>query len=293
VDAPTGDEEQTHVGKPIPQRPLDARLGARDMVAPARSAARAARKVPEIILAFWLAKLLTTALGEATSDYLVYHYDKYKAVEAGFVALAIALGLQFLVRRYVAWVYWLAVLMVAVFGTMAADVVHLVLGVPYLNSTIGFAIALAVIFAVWYLSERTLSIHSIYTPRRELFYWATVMTTFALGTAAGDLAAITFRLGYLDAGILFAIVIAIPALAWRFAHLNPIVAFWFAYIVTRPLGASFADWFGKPVNLRGLGYGDGPVVAVLTVALVALVAYLAITRADVKPEGAHPAPLGR
>jgi uncharacterized membrane-anchored protein len=249
--------------------------------------------VPEIILAFWLAKLLTTALGEATSDYLVYHYDKYKAVEAGFVALAIALGLQFLVRRYVAWVYWLAVLMVAVFGTMAADVVHLVLGVPYLNSTIGFAIALAVIFAVWYLSERTLSIHSIYTPRRELFYWATVMTTFALGTAAGDLAAITFRLGYLDAGILFAIVIAIPALAWRFAHLNPIVAFWFAYIVTRPLGASFADWFGKPVNLRGLGYGDGPVVAVLTVALVALVAYLAITRADVKPEGAHPAPLGR
>ncbi|HEY7984195.1 MAG TPA: hypothetical protein VID73_08505 [Ktedonobacterales bacterium] len=281
------------MGKPIPQRPLDARLGARDMVAPARSAAGAARKVPEIILAFWLAKLLTTALGEATSDYLVYHYDKYKAVEAGFVALAIALGLQFLVRRYVAWVYWLAVLMVAVFGTMAADVVHLVLGVPYLNSTIGFAIALAVIFAVWYLSERTLSIHSIYTPRRELFYWATVMTTFALGTAAGDLAAITFRLGYLDAGILFAIVIAIPALAWRFAHLNPIVAFWFAYIVTRPLGASFADWFGKPVNLRGLGYGDGPVVAVLTVALVALVAYLAITRADVKPEGAHPAPLGR
>ncbi|HEV2236320.1 MAG TPA: hypothetical protein VGR57_06620 [Ktedonobacterales bacterium] len=278
------------MGKPIPQRPLEARLNA---VTPARPAARAARKVPEIILAFWVAKLLTTALGEATSDYLVYHYDKYKAVEAGFVALVIALGLQLLVRRYIAWVYWLAVLMVAVFGTMAADVVHLVLLVPYLNSTIGFAIALAVIFGVWYLSERTLSIHSIYTPRRELFYWATVMTTFALGTAAGDMTAYTLRLGFLDSAILFAVVIAIPAVAWRFAHLNPIVAFWFAYIVTRPLGASFADWFGKARDVSGLGYGDGPVVAVLLALLVAVVAYLAITRADVKPEGAHPAPLGR
>jgi uncharacterized membrane-anchored protein len=281
------------VGKPIPQRPLDARLGPRDAVASARPAVRTARKVPEIILAFWLAKLLTTALGEATSDYLIYHYDKYRAVEVCFVALALALGLQFAVRRYMAWVYWLAVLMVAIFGTMAADVVHIVLLVPYLTSTIGFAIALAVIFAVWYLSERTLSIHSIYTPRRELFYWATVMTTFALGTAAGDLTAIHYQLGYLASGVLFAVAIMIPALAWRFARLNPIVAFWAAYIVTRPLGASFADWFGKPVSLRGLGYGDAPVVAVLTTLLVAIVAYLAITRADVKPEGTRPAPARR
>jgi uncharacterized membrane-anchored protein len=278
-------EEHERVGKPTPQRPLDARLGAHATVA----AVRPARKVPEIILAFWLAKLLTTALGEATSDYLVYHYDPYRAVEAGFVALAVALALQFAVRRYVAWIYWLAVLMVAVFGTMAADVVHIVLGVPYLTSTIGFAIALAVVFAVWYLSERTLSIHSIYTPRRELFYWATVITTFALGTAAGDMTAITLRLGYLDSGVLFAIVIALPALAWRFARLNPIVAFWAAYVVTRPLGASFADWFGKPVTLSGLGYGDGPVVAVLLLLLAAVVAYLTITRADVTPEGARAA----
>jgi uncharacterized membrane-anchored protein len=287
------DEERNDVGKPIPQRPLDARLDARAATTTARPLARTARKVPEIILAFWLAKLLTTALGEATSDYLVYHFDPYKAVAAGFVALAVALALQFAARRYITWTYWLAVLMVAVFGTMAADVVHIVLHVPYLTSTIGFAIALAIIFAVWYLSERTLSIHSIYTPRRELFYWATVITTFALGTAAGDLTAIYFKLGYLDSGVLFAVVMAIPALAWRFAGLNPIVAFWFAYIVTRPLGASFADWFGKPVSLRGLGYGDGPVVAVLTVALVAVVAYLTITRADVAPEGARPAPVGR
>jgi uncharacterized membrane-anchored protein len=282
-------EEQHDVSKPIPQRPLDARLGARQATAREHPAARAARKVPEIILAFWLAKLLTTALGEATSDYLVYHVDPYKAVMAGFVGLVLALALQLVVRRYIAWIYWLAVLMVAIFGTMAADVVHIVLHVPYLTSTIGFSIALAIVFSLWYLTERTLSIHSIYTLRRELFYWATVMTTFALGTAAGDLTAIYFQLGYLASGVLFAVVIAIPALAWRFAGMNPIVAFWFAYIVTRPLGASFADWFGKPVSLRGLGYGDGPVVAVLTLALVAIVAYLAITRADVKPEAASPA----
>jgi uncharacterized membrane-anchored protein len=283
-------EEQDDVSKPIPQRPLDARLGARQAAAREHPVARAARKVPEIILAFWLAKLLTTALGEATSDYLVYHVDPYKAVAAGFVGLVLALALQLAVRRYIAWVYWLAVLMVAIFGTMAADVVHIVLHVPYLTSTIGFAIALAVVFSLWYLTEHTLSIHSIYTLRRELFYWATVMTTFALGTAAGDLTAIYFRLGFLASGVLFAVVIAIPALAWRFAGLNPIVAFWFAYIVTRPLGASFADWFGKPVSLRGLGYGDGPVVAVLTLALLGVVAYLAISRADVKPAAARPAP---
>ncbi len=277
------------MSEPTPQRPLDAWPGAHDAVAPARPAASIARKVPEVILAFWLAKLLTTALGEATSDYLVYHYDPYKAVEAGFVALLVALGLQLAVRRYIAWIYWLAVLMVAVFGTMAADVVHIVLGVPYLTSTIGFSIALALVFGLWYLTERTLSIHSIYTLRRELFYWATVMTTFALGTAAGDLTAIHYQLGFLDSGILFAIVIAIPALAWRFARLNPIVAFWFAYIVTRPIGASFADWFGKPASLRGLGYGDGPVVGVLTLALVAVVAYFTITRADVKPAAARAA----
>jgi uncharacterized membrane-anchored protein len=269
------------VNKPVPPRQLAAVPGARD--AAARPAARMGRKVPEIILAFWLAKFLTTALGEATSDYLVYHYDPYKAVIAGFVAFVIALALQLAVRRYIAWIYWLAVLMVAVFGTMAADVVHIVLKVPYLTSTIGFSIALAVVFGLWYLTERTLSIHSIYTLRRELFYWATVVTTFALGTAAGDLTAIYYRLGFLSAGVLFAVVIAIPAVAWRFAHLNSIVAFWFAYIVTRPLGASFADWFGKDKSLTGLGYGDGPVVAVLTLALVAVVAWLTVTRADVKP----------
>src|SRR5205823_11208944 len=150
---------------------------------------RVMRKVPEVTIYFWIIKLLSTAMGESTSDYLVYHVNPYIAVALGSLGLIASLVLQLLVRRYVAWIYWLAVVMVAIFGTMAADVVHIVLGIPYLVSTICFSIALIVSFYVWYKIEKTLSIHSIYTPRRELFYWITVITTFALGTAAGDMTA--------------------------------------------------------------------------------------------------------
>ena len=244
-------------------------------------ALRLARKVPEVTVYFWIIKVLTTAMGESTSDYLVYHmYSKYVAVALGAIGLAVAIVLQLLVRRYIAWVYWLAVLMVAIFGTMAADVVHLVLGVPYLYSTAFFLVVLAIIFAAWYATERTLSIHSIYTLRRELFYWATVMATFALGTAAGDLTAATFGLGYLASGVLFAVLFALPGLGYSLARLNAIFAFWFAYIMTRPFGASFADWFGKPI-LGGLGWGDGPVVLVLAVLIVGFVGYLSISRVDI------------
>jgi uncharacterized membrane-anchored protein len=179
--------------------------------------------------------------------------------------------------------YWLAVVMVAVFGTMAADVTHVVLGIPYRVSTVFFAIALAVIFVVWYGSEKTLSIHSIYTLRRELFYWAAVMATFALGTAAGDLSAATLGLGYFSSGVLFAVLFAVPALAYRLFGLNEIVAFWFAYIMTRPLGASFADWFGKPY-LGGLGLSDAKVALVLTILIIGFVGYLTVTRKDMKGE---------
>jgi uncharacterized membrane-anchored protein len=242
---------------------------------------RLARKVPEVTLYFWIIKVLTTAMGESTSDYLVYHmYSPYIAVVLGGIGLAVAIVLQLLVRRYVAWIYWLAVLMVAIVGTMAADVLHIVLRVPYLDSTIFFSIVLAIIFAVWYATEKTLSIHSIYTLRRELFYWATVMATFALGTAAGDLTAATFGLGYLASGVLFAVLFALPGLGYWLVRLNAIFAFWFAYIMTRPFGASFADWFGKSIY-GGLGLGDGPVVAVLAVLIVGFVGYLTITRVDV------------
>lgn len=247
----------------------------------------AARKVPEVTVYFWIVKLLTTAMGESTSDYLVYHINKYLAVGLGGVGLVAALVLQFLVRRYIPWVYWLAALMVAVFGTMVADVPHIVLGWTYLTSTLIFSGTLAVIFVAWYATERTLSIHSIYTFRREVFYWATVMATFALGTALGDLAAATWHLGYLAAGILFAALFALPGLAYWRARLNPIVAFWCAYILTRPVGASIADWFGKPIY-GGLGLGDTWVVLVLGILIVGFVGYLTVSHRDVQPAASAP-----
>lgn len=240
-------------------------------------------KVPEVTIFFWIVKLLTTAMGEATSDYLVYHISPYIAVALGGLGLVVALALQLFVRRYIPWVYWLAVLMVAIFGTMAADVVHIVLGVPYLISTIFFAIVLAIIFLVWYASEKTLSIHSITTRRRELFYWATVMATFALGTAAGDMTASTLGLGYFASAVLFAVLIAIPALCYFVPGLNRIAIFWFAYILTRPLGASIADWLGKP-TLGGIGLGDGFVSLILGILIVTFVGYLTISHIDVQGE---------
>jgi uncharacterized membrane-anchored protein len=237
-------------------------------------------KVPEITILFWVAKVLTTAMGEATSDFLVFEIDPVIAVILGAIGLAVAMTLQLLVRRCVPSIYWLAVAMVAVFGTMGADVVHIGLGIPYAVSTVFFALALAVVFAAWYACERTLSIHSIYTPRRELFYWATVMTTFALGTAAGDMTASTMGLGYFTSGVMFACLFVVPGIAYRFFRVNAIAAFWVAYILTRPFGASFADWAGKARNLSGLGLGTGYVSVVLAVLIIVLVGYLTVSQRD-------------
>ena len=239
-------------------------------------------KVPEITIYFWIAKLLTTAMGEATSDYLVYHMNPYLAVVLGGIGTVVALLLQLAVQRYIAWVYWLVVIMVSIFGTMAADVTHVVLGIPYVITTPFFAISLAVIFILWYRVEKTLSIHSIYTRSRELFYWATVMATFVLGTAAGDMTAFSFHLGFFRAGVFFAAVFAMPALAYMGFGLNKITAFWFAYVMTRPLGASFADLFGMPRRIGGLGYGKGLVSLVLTSAIVVVVGYLSVSKIDVQ-----------
>ncbi|MCL6442163.1 MAG: hypothetical protein K6T83_01645 [Alicyclobacillus sp.] len=240
-------------------------------------------KVPEITIYFWIVKLLTTAMGESTSDYLVYHINPYLAVILGFVGFVVALILQFAVRKYVAWIYWLLVVMVAIFGTMVADVTHIVLGASYSVSTIAYAIILTVVFTTWYKVEKTLSIHSINTRRREVFYWAAVLATFAMGTATGDMTAMTLHLGYLASGILFTVLFLLPGVGYLLG-LNEIFAFWFAYVMTRPLGASFADWFGKPKSSTGLGYGDGIVAAVLTVLIVIFVGYLTVSRKDVQRE---------
>ena len=272
------------MSRPVPPQRLNPDSGVWNQATqPMHTVLQAVRKVPEITAIFWIVKLLTTAMGESTSDYLVFQINPYVAVAFGCIGLVVALILQLVVRRYVPWIYWLAVVMVAVFGTMAADVAHVVLGIPYLVSTLCFASALAIIFAVWYASEKTLSIHTIYPGRRELFYWATVMATFALGTAAGDLTAATLRLGYFPSLVLFAVLFALPGLAYWLFGLKEVAAFWFAYVVTRPLGASFADWIGKPY-LGGLGFGDGKISLILTALIIVFVGYLMVTRKDVKKD---------
>lgn len=247
----------------------------------APSATALASKVPEVTVYFWVIKVLTTGMGETASDFLAQNLGPVPAVGLGGVALALSLAVQFAVRRYVAWIYWTAIVMVSVFGTMAADVLHVGLGVPYTLSTPFFMIALAAVFAVWYACERTLSIHSIRTRRREIFYWATVLATFALGTAAGDLSA-TIGLGYLGSAVLYAVAIAVPAVMHRWGSLNAVAAFWSAYVITRPLGASVADWMALGHSRGGLALGLGPVTVSWTVAIIGFVGYLAVSRGDVQ-----------
>ncbi|WEG12915.1 hypothetical protein PU629_00745 [Pullulanibacillus sp. KACC 23026] len=239
-------------------------------------------KVPEITINFWIAKLLTTGMGEVFSDFLVKQINPIMAVGLGGLGLILSLWLQFTVKRYMTWIYWLVVVMVSIFGTMAADTVHVVLGIPYYISTIGFMLGLFIIFYLWYRIEHSLSIHSIYTKRRELFYWLTVLTTFALGTACGDMTASTLHLGYLSSGILFLVLFMIPALGVRFANFSPVFSFWFAYIMTRPVGASFSDWLSKPKNGGGMGFGDGQISLRLTIIIILVVGYLHFTKKDLR-----------
>jgi uncharacterized membrane-anchored protein len=245
-------------------------------------ASQGARRVPAITIHFWAVKILTTAMGEAASDYLVHTIDPYIAVAIGGFGLAVALAVQFFVRRYVAPAYWFAVVMVAVFGTMCADAAHIELKISYAVSTAICAAGLTGVFVVWYLIERTLSIHSIYTWRREMFYWAAVLATFAMGTAAGDMSAYTLHLGWLRSGVMFTLIFAIPMVARRLIGLIEVFAFWFAYIITRPLGASYADWLGVPQSLGGLNFGRGTVAIALTLVIIAWVGYLSMSKVDVE-----------
>jgi uncharacterized membrane-anchored protein len=240
-------------------------------------------RVPEITVVFWIIKGLSTAMGESASDFLVHAMAPELAVVLGFGALVGALALQFSQRRYVAWTYWLAVVMVGIFGTMAADVLHVGFHVPYTASTILYAIVLIAIFVMWQRTEYTLSIHSIDTVRREAFYWTTVAATFAMGTALGDFTAYTLHLGYFPSAIPFAAIVVIPAIGYRWLHWNAIACFWFAYVITRPLGASIADGLAKPKSSSGLGLGNGPVMLALGFLIVVLVAYLGVTKVDVQP----------
>ena len=239
-------------------------------------------KVPAVKPYFWVVKLLTTAMGEAVSDYLVNDVNKYLAVVVGFVLFVIAIMWQFRTPTYRTWPYWSAVAMVAVFGTMCADVMHIVLGLPYTVSATFYAVCLTVTFVTWYRSERTLDIHSIVTRRREVFYWLAVIFTFAMGTALGDLFATTFHLGYLASAFVFTALICVPLIAWRLG-VNPVLTFWVAYILTRPIGASFADYFGMPKDISGMGFGHGAVSVVTLILVVASFIYLSRSGID-QPE---------
>jgi uncharacterized membrane-anchored protein len=237
-----------------------------------------AAKVPELTILFWIVKLITTGIGEATSDYLGEEHLIIAGIVCGLV-FPFSLWLQLRSRTYFAPIYWFAVTMVAVFGTVVADGLHVGLGIPYVATSSVCIAALAFTFWRWNRSELTVSIHSIVTRRRERYYWTTVLLTFALGTALGDMTAREFGWGYLASIPIFAALFLIPgALRWT-RMLGSVPAFWGAYIVTRPLGASVADWIGKPT---GLGYGDGLVALVGMGVIALLVAWLTWRRSDVQ-----------
>jgi uncharacterized membrane-anchored protein len=250
-------------------RTLSAIVGSRDSTP-------LAVKVPEITALFWIIKVTSTAMGEALADYLDGPSNVIVAGLGSLLALAlfiVALRIQFKTTRYVTAAYWFAVAMVATFGTMAADSLHQFLGLPYWSTTLFYAIVLALVLWRWWANERTLSIHSITTRRRESFYWGTVLATFALGTATGDWTATGLHLGFLSSGLLFAGAILVPLVTYSLGA-NSIVMFWVAYVITRPLGASFADWFDYPRNSGGLGVHRSIVWGTLAVIMIALVAIL-------------------
>lgn len=239
-------------------------------------------KVPQVTLWFWLIKILCTTVGESAADFLNVNLGfglTATSIVTGLL-LAAALTWQFRADRYVPTRYWLAVALVSVFGTLITDNLTDSAGVPLETSAVLFGALLAVTFGAWYATEKTLSIHSILTRRREAFYWLTILFTFALGTATGDLMAEVLGLGYLVTGGIVAALIALTAIAWRIG-LHPVLAFWIIYVLTRPLGASIGDYLSQPAGQGGLGLGATTTSLIFTVGILGVVTYLSMTRADV------------
>jgi uncharacterized membrane-anchored protein len=239
-------------------------------------------KVPEVTIFFWIIKILATTVGETAADYLATNlgFGLTGTTWAMSAALAVVLVWQFGLRKYVPGVYWLAVVLLSIFGTLITDNLTDKYNVALATTTIVFAIALAVTFATWYASERTLSIHTIYTTKREAFYWLAILFTFALGTAAGDYLAETLAIGYWKSAFLFGGAIALITVAWRYWRLNPILAFWLAYILTRPLGASIGDYLSQPKADGGLNLGTTTTSVLFLSAILVVVVYLTKTRRD-------------
>jgi uncharacterized membrane-anchored protein len=244
------------------------------------------RKVPAVTLFFWIIKVLATTVGETAADFLNDNLGLGLTVTTLVmsVLLVIALVFQFRAREYVAGIYWVTVVLISIVGTLITDNLTDNLGVSLVTTTVVFSIALAVVFITWYSSEHTLSIHSIYTTKREAFYWLAILFTFALGTAAGDLIAERLNVGYFWSLVLFASMIAAVYIGYRFFRLNEVVAFWIAYILTRPLGASAGDLLSQPRSAGGLGLGTTVTTAIFLFTILVVVLYLSVTKVDVDAE---------
>ena len=237
-------------------------------------------RVPKVTVDFWLIKLLAVTMGETAADYLGVNMGLGLTMTSILMTavLAVALYLQFRQKKYVPWSYWTAVVLISVVGTLVTDNLVDNFGVKLTTSTIIFTIALALTFAAWYASEKTLSIHTVFTSRREAFYWLAILFTFALGTASGDLVSEQFGLGYLNTGILFGMIIASLAIGYYLLGLDAILGFWLAYIFTRPLGASLGDFLSQPHEYGGLNLGT-TITSVLFLGLIAAtVVYMTVTR---------------
>ncbi|WP_421915452.1 hypothetical protein [Mesorhizobium sp.] len=239
-------------------------------------------RVPDVSVDFWLIKLMAVTMGETAADYLAINLGLGLTVTSLIMAgvLIVALVLQFGQKRYTPWAYWLTVVLVSVVGTLITDNLVDNFGVRLQTTTIAFSVLLAMTFSVWYASEGTLSIHTIHTTRREIFYWLAILFTFSLGTAAGDLVAESFDTGYLTTGLLFGGVIALIAFAYYALKINGVLAFWLAYILTRPLGASFGDLLSQPAEYGGLGLGTTFTSLVFLGCILALVLYMTMKKDD-------------
>ncbi|MDQ2793682.1 MAG: hypothetical protein M3Y12_06705 [Bacteroidota bacterium] len=249
-------------------------------------------KVPAVTLIFWIIKIMATTVGETAADFLAFNLklglSNTSLLMAGL--LVVALVSQLRAHRYVPALYWTVVVFVSIVGTLISDNLVENFGVSLVTTTILFAAALILVFALWYASEKTLSVHSIETTKRELFYWAAILCTFALGTSAGDLIGESMGLGYVRSALLFGGLIAATFLAYRYLHLNAVLAFWAAYILTRPLGASLGDWLTQAPKDGGLGISTTIISVLFLVTIVALVFYLSRQQKD---EGQTAVPQGR
>ncbi len=246
-------------------------------------------KVPEVTLYFWIIKVLCTTVGETFADFLNTNFNLSLTNLTYIIGalLIVALFFQFRSRKYIAGIYWLSVVLISVVGTLITDNLTDNLGVALTTTTIIFAVALALTFGLWYLKEKTLSIHTIYTSRREAFYWLAILFTFALGTAGGDLMAESLSLGYLISAFIFAAGIAVITLAHVKFKLHAIPAFWAAYILTRPLGASLGDLFSQARADGGFGLGTTVTSGIFLAAILATVIYLSVTKKDAVTVPSH------